>query len=82
MSIILVSMPGCAPCKVIKSLMDGMGIDYEEVDARDQNDKYVAELLFRHRIKAVPALIIDGVCVGIGADAVNFVNSGGLNGEK
>lgn len=79
MDIIVLSAEGCGPCKTLKTLMVQRDIDYRELDARDQNNIEVAELLFRNRIKSVPALIIDGGLVGIGEEAIRFIEEGNLD---
>ena len=52
---ILLTLPTCGPCRVLKEMIEEGGIDCEILDA---NSSEGAELSAKHKVMMVPTLII------------------------
>lgn len=52
MTIIKFMTKGCAPCAAVGEVLDGMGIEYEEVDLALDIDSAIL-----HKVRSVPTLL-------------------------
>jgi glutaredoxin 3 len=64
--IIVYTTTYCPYCKRAKSLLDSLGLAYEEIDLTE-DDTLREEIIQKYQWQTVPVIVIDGVCIG-GAD--------------
>lgn len=61
--IIVYTTTYCPYCKRAKSLLDSLGLAYEEIDLTE-DDALREEIIQKYQWQTVPVIVIDGVCIG------------------
>jgi glutaredoxin 3 len=73
--IIIYTTTYCPYCKRAKSLLDSLGLAYEEIDLTE-DDTLREEIIQKYQWQTVPVIVIDGVCIG-GCDDLFRLHSQG-----
>lgn len=76
-SITIYTTTYCPYCKRAKSMLDSIGLQYEEIDLTD-NDTLREEVIKKYQWQTVPVIVIDGKCIGGADDLQKLYQAGGL----
>jgi GrxC family glutaredoxin len=75
--IIVYTTTYCPYCKRAKSLLDSLGLAYEEIDLTE-DDTLREKIIQKYQWQTVPVIVIDGVCIGGYDDLFRLHAQGGL----
>ncbi len=75
--IIVYTTTYCPYCKRAKSLLDSLGLAYEEIDLTG-DDTLREEIIQKYQWQTVPVIVIDGVCIGGCDDLFRLHSQGNL----
>ncbi|HEY3282932.1 MAG TPA: glutaredoxin family protein [Armatimonadota bacterium] len=56
--VVVYTQPGCAPCQQVKEYLKQKGVDFTEVNIRE--DAAAMKKLIEMQVSATPAVVIDG----------------------
>lgn len=71
----------CSYCVRAKSLLTSLGYPYEEIDITDTPEK-LRELAEITRMRTVPQIFVDGVCIGGYDELSGLVRSGAFPPDR
>jgi glutaredoxin 3 len=75
--IIVYTTTYCPYCKRAKSLLDSLGLAYEEIDLTE-DDTLREEIIQKYQWQTVPVIVVDGVCIGGADDLQKLYQAEGL----